>query len=164
MELSLERIKQLYEAARYAKSHGSGHVTLPADELLALLPAEPVDVTPAPTEPSIAQNETPRVLAEAVPVLAQTAETVAVPRHAEFGISPAAALELHKEGVQAHAEVLAEPAPVAAEPNAFEHTGATIEAIERTEAFAAELATESNENADPTGIPAKDGDPALPIQ
>lgn len=63
--LTIDRVKELHEAAKYAKTHGSGNVTLPADDLLTLLPAEPVDVTPE-IPASAMQNETVHVFAEPV--------------------------------------------------------------------------------------------------
>lgn len=105
-QMNLERLKQLHEAARYAKSHGSGFVTIPADELLEVLPAEPVDVTQAPSEPSVSQNETPRELITAE----AHAEAVATKEAEEA--AAAAEAEKAKEAAQPPVEeAAAEPTP-----------------------------------------------------
>ena len=54
-----ERLAELHEAAKYAKSHGSGNVTLPADELLEVLPALPVEEKVAEPEADAIAPEQP---------------------------------------------------------------------------------------------------------
>lgn len=45
-----ERLAELHEAAKYAKSHGGGYVNINADELLEVLPALPVEEKAADPE------------------------------------------------------------------------------------------------------------------
>ena len=68
--ITLERLKQLHEAARYAKSHGGGQVTLQADELLEVLPPEPKEEKSEHAGTgTAADRETPRVLTPAEPAV-----------------------------------------------------------------------------------------------
>jgi hypothetical protein len=45
-----ERLAELHEAAKYALSHGNGQVTVPAKELIEVLPALPVEEKAAEPE------------------------------------------------------------------------------------------------------------------
>lgn len=105
--LTIDRVKELHEAAQYAKTHGSGNVTLPADDLLTLLPAEPVDVTPE-IPPSAMQNETVHVFADPASAPGPTAEQIAEEIHEKTG----AETEVVNGVPIVHVPQVAEPGPV----------------------------------------------------
>jgi hypothetical protein len=56
--LNQKRIDELKEAARYANSHGGGYVSVPANDLIALLPPDPEPVS-AVNEPEAEKSANP---------------------------------------------------------------------------------------------------------
>jgi hypothetical protein len=81
--MTSERLAELHETVRYALSHGNGQVTLPAGELLGLLPKVPESSrTPTHLElnaKELQDKEAAKKAAEPVAAIAEPAAEVSAP-------------------------------------------------------------------------------------